>query len=282
MRKLIILFLCTGIVTAQEFSFTLNFEDALGNTDSLVIGYDNNGTDGIDPAFGEVNIISVPYNSGIDVRISDEWENRTLLSIAPTYHTKKQIYAKGCPSSFTIQTIDIVTDNWPVTATWDNNLFNDTCRAGSVFTSINPGGWWDTASPSNLYQARLLLINEATFTSNHEGSFNENYSYMNDDGDIIPVYWTTFGDESIVLNTENFEKTNFKMTPNPTSDSLKFSLNNSQNNISNIHLYDESGRKIKIELVDNSINVQHLKSGIYFVKLQFDNGQILVEKFIKE
>ncbi len=78
MKNFIILFLCTGILIAQEFSFTLNFEDALGNTDSLIIGYDNNGTDGIDAAFGEVNIISVPYNSGIDVRISDEWWNRTL------------------------------------------------------------------------------------------------------------------------------------------------------------------------------------------------------------
>lgn len=61
--------LCTTSLFAQEeFSFELFLEDASGNNDTLVLGYDLNGSTGIDPAFNEVNIISQQYNSGLDVR----------------------------------------------------------------------------------------------------------------------------------------------------------------------------------------------------------------------
>ena len=37
----------------ESFGFTLNFEDAAGNKDQLILGYDEEATIGIDPEFGE-------------------------------------------------------------------------------------------------------------------------------------------------------------------------------------------------------------------------------------
>ncbi len=41
----------------EEFSFTLYFEDAIGNKDSLILGYDELATNGEDEEFGEENVI---------------------------------------------------------------------------------------------------------------------------------------------------------------------------------------------------------------------------------
>lgn len=49
--------------SGQTFSFPMYFSDALGNKNTLVIGYDINASYGIDSAFGEENIITEPMDS---------------------------------------------------------------------------------------------------------------------------------------------------------------------------------------------------------------------------
>ena len=280
MKNLLLLLILInyGFLTAQEFSFEIFFEDTAGNQDSIIIGYDDAATFGIDGAFGEINIINLPYNTGLDVRISDEWFNREN-SIPPTFHTKKQIYNKACPNGFLIPVIDIVTDNWPVTASWDNSLFDNDCRYGSVFTSINPGGWWDTGSPSNLYRVVLSEINEVTFTSNYDGDFNPGYAYMNDNGDIIPVYWQTFGDRSILNVPENFES-DITVFPNPTNDFLYYDIQDAL--IAEISIYNINGRKLNVPQINNSIDLEILANGIYFIEFSFKDNRKEMRKIIKQ
>lgn len=281
MKNLLFLLILVNysFLTAQEFSFEIIFEDSAGNKDSIIIGYDEAATFGIDSSFGEINIINIPYSAGLDVRISDEWRKRES-SNQPTFHTKKQIYQKACPNNFNIPVIDIVTDNWPVTATWDNSLFNDMCRNGSVFTSINPGGWWDTGSPSNLYRVVLSEINEATFTSNYDGNFNPAYAYMNDNGDIVPVYWQTFGNRTILSTSENYE-TDIKIFPNPTNDLLHYEIDNTEL-ISEINIYDLNGRKQNRQHSDNSLDLKMLSSGIYFIEFLFKENRKEMRQIIKQ
>ena len=276
----LIILVNSGVLTAQEFSFELFFEDAAGNQDSIILGYDDAATFGVDSTFGETNIISMPYNSGLDVRISDEWINR-MNSVPPTFHVKKQIYNKACPSSFSIPVIDIVTDNWPVTATWDDSLFDNPCRNGSVFTSINPGGWWDTGSPSDLYRIVLGQVNQVTFTSNYDGSYNENYAYINDNSDIIPVYWQTFGDESIILGISENDKTDLKIFPNPANDVLNYQINSFQI-VSKIKIFDINGRKQNTSHSGNSLDLMNLVSGIYFIEFSFSNNTKEIRQIIKK
>ncbi|WP_042491774.1 T9SS type A sorting domain-containing protein [Aequorivita sublithincola] len=153
------------------------------------------------------------------------------------------------------------------------------CRNGSVFTSINPGGWWDTGSPSNLYRVILSEINEATFTSNYDGSFNPASAYMNDNGDIIPVYWQTFGDRIVLSTSQNYE-TNIKIFPNPTNDFLYYEIDNPEL-ISEINIYDLNGEKQNSQHSDNSLNLKMLTSGIYFVEFLFKDNRKEIQQIIK-
>jgi len=50
---------------AQQFAYTMTFIDTAGDTDRILLGYDLAATDSIDSAFGELNIITQPYNAGL-------------------------------------------------------------------------------------------------------------------------------------------------------------------------------------------------------------------------
>lgn len=288
----IILFLFLSYFSfAQEFSVELFFQDAAGNQDSIILGYDDNATNGIDSAFGETNIISTSYNAGLDVRISDENKARTTYPnpISPTYHTKKQIFQKNCPTSFSIQAIDIVTDNWPVTLTWDSSLFDDSCRNGTVFTSINPGGWWDTSSPSaytsGFWRVELFNQNQVIFDDNtyYPSASTTNYSYMSDNNRVVSVFWFAFGNESQLLSTKDDKLSNVVIYPNPTLNEVKIDLGTMNLEVQTIELLDMNGKRSKITLDKNNvIRLKNYKNGIYFVSIQFKNGQTLMKKIIKE
>ncbi|WP_047546561.1 T9SS type A sorting domain-containing protein [Psychroserpens sp. Hel_I_66] len=275
----------------QEFSIELFFEDSAGNQDSIILGYDDNATDDIDNSFNETNIITIPYNSGLDVRISDELQARTTYPnpIPATYHTKTQIFQKNCPTNFSIQSIDIVTNNWPVSVTWNNLLFDDECRNGSVFTSINPGGWWDTGSPSEFssgfYRVQLFNENSVTFDDNTEYpeyANNENYAYLTDDNTVVSVFWFTFGNESLLLNVEEYNLPKLSIYPNPTDSKVTFDINTTSLEIEHVELFDITGKVSKIKLDNDSINLEKFENGVYFVRLIFKNGNTLLKRIIKK
>ncbi len=268
----------------QEFSFQMFFEDAIGNKDTLIFGYDINGTDTIDTPFGETNIISLPLDTGLDVRITNEFYNRCFLSIPGTFHTKNQIIQKNCNSGFSIINVDILTNNWPVTASWDSALFNDTCRIGSFLTSIAPGGWWDTGSPSNLDRIVLIGISQKTFNSNYNSSSSYNlscdgYSYINSNNDTIPTFWQLFGDSTILIYSINEIKMSgyLDVFPNPTSGII----NIESFDVIKIEVFDVTGKLIKSNVNKNSIDISNQPNGIYFVKCKENKKEVIYRKIVK-
>lgn len=275
-------FLAFSFLTfGQQFSFPIYFHDAIGNKDTLILGYDINGTDSIDAAFGEINIISKPLNTTLDVRITDEWIKR-LYSSTGTFHTKKLIVKNYCGSSFSISEIDISTKHWPVTASWDSSLFNDICRNGSVFTSINPGGWWDTGSPSDLWRTELRNTNQVTFTSNNPSGYNNAYAYINNAGDTIPVFWQTFGDSTLLLmGIKEIENLNvFQIYPNPAINYI--TIQSPQN--STIDILNIQGQTIlqrPLQQGKTDINISDLVKGVYILRL-LSNDKMEVVRIVKE
>ncbi len=283
----LILFITSSyIVNGQQFSFQMFFTDAVGNKDTITLGYDIAATDSIDVSLGEVNIISIPHKAELDVRISNEWYNRTWLGVPGTYHTKRQIIDYSCMnfSYSNIQTVDILTKNWPVTVTWDNSLFKDSCKLGSVFTSVNPGGWWDTTSPSNLYQQIMSMNDSATFTSNASNWYNENYSYIHD-SDTIPVFWQAIAPEWILKTTisEHAQpQLSVKAYPNPFSQQLTFSLSDdAQTTVSVCSLLGQQEWQYTFTNTI-TIDTNHLEEGIYYYMLQNDKGIIKTGKIVKK
>lgn len=270
----------------QQFSFQMFFTDAVGNKDTITLGYDLLATDSIDSYFGEVNIIKQPLKTTLDVRITNEWENRIFHYKSETFHAKKQITSYDC-KSFNynhIQTIDIHTKHWPVTATWNNTIFNDACRNGSVFTSINPGGWWDTGSPSSLYGAILADNSSVTFSSNVGSSYNSNYSYIKDK-DTIPVFWLAIADISI-LNTSVNEISNSKKVlnvfPNPASEKISIKVPPQFGTVNRTTIFSSVGQMVLTTKIINDINIAQLAKGIYFVEVTNEKGEKLWARTVKE
>lgn len=175
-------------LNAQEFSFEIYFEDAAGNRDTITLGFDPSGRDGIDVQFGEVNIIDVPLKSTLDVRITDEWDNRFIHNTPGTYHTKTQIIQKQeCGVDFSINSIDIHTKNWPVTASWDSSLFTDPCLEAKNTFSANPlqyghfrndGGqvitYFYNTNPPIYYTPRLVVPVFVTAVNNCPSNYGGN------------------------------------------------------------------------------------------------------------
>lgn len=84
-----------------------------------------------------------------------------------------------------------------------------------------------------------------------------------------------------VLSSENFNKSNFLIYPNPVKDILKIqNINNLQ--INKISVFDVFGKKILEENQNTtSINIQNIQSGLYFLEIESD-GKTSLNKFIKQ
>ncbi len=282
MRKLntlLFLLLFSQYISGQEFSFKMYFEDAIGNKDTLTIGYDINGTETIDSEFEEINIISIPLDTSFDVRISDEWQNRLYQNIPGTFHTKKQIIEKKeCGIWYSLNSIDIFTNNWPVTVQWDSTLFIDTCLNGSLFTSVMPGGWWDTGG----FRKVLVGSNSMTFAPNYP-YHDDYYGYINENNDTIDVFWQTFGDSTIlILGTEELvSNKNFKIYPNPTINNITIQFIDQDLKIENIQVLNINGKSQPITVTDKNIDLAKIPNGLYFIQLTFSNGETITKKIIK-
>jgi hypothetical protein len=77
------------------------------------------------------------------------------------------------------------------------------------------------------------------------------------------------------LSLDNYKNEKIKIYPNPTSE--KLFLNSSED--SNLKIYNSLGQLIFKINSSNIIDVSHLKSGVYFVKI-FDGAEIFSKKFI--
>ncbi|MFK5857285.1 MAG: T9SS type A sorting domain-containing protein [Bacteroidota bacterium] len=279
LKIIIIILITTHLAVGQKFSFQMYFEDAIGNKDTLTIGFDINGTDTIDTEFGEVNIISIPIDTALDVRISNEWQNRLYQNIPGTFHTKKQIIKKKeCGIWYSLNSIDIITNNWPVYVRWDSTLFSDTCLNGSLFTSVMPGGWWDTGG----FREVLIGSNSLSFEPNYP-YYDDYYGYINDNNDTIDVFWQTFGDSTLITTAinETIDREKIKIFPNPTSKNITIENISQTLRIDEIKIVDINSKKQPISMTGKNIDLTGLPAGVYFIQLLMSNGHTLTKKIIK-
>jgi len=286
MKNTLILTLIIYANTAfgQLFSFQMFFSDAVGNRDTITLGYDSAATDSIDSTFGEINIIATPLDTALDVRITNEWKNRFNFHQPGTFHTKRQIYYYECPmhSYSHVADIDISTKHWPVTATWNDTLFNDACRRGSAFSSF--AVMWDVIGPSNLGRQVLHANHSVTFSSNLSHTYEPWFSYINITGDTIPVFWQVFGDSNILsIGIEELPRVadDIIVSPNPSADFTSIDMLGATNEVVSIEFYNSMGQIVLIANHTQHIDVSILKSGIYLVRLTTFSGLSSLIRFQK-
>ena len=265
-------------VKAQQFSFQMYFKDAIGNRDTLTLGYDTAATKIIDAAFGEVNIIGVPLDSIFEVRITDEsvWGGQQQ----GTFHTKKQITYYNCDSPlYNIQSIDIKAKHWPVTATWNKAIFNDSCRDWSYFSSFIG----DLGGSSNLGMARLANKDSVIFTTNADPGWFGFFYYVNNANDTISVFLQSFADSITAIQSLNeLAKTKgIKVFPNPSTNSISVSLDENFAASNTICLYNIYGQLVLSTSQKENIDVANLPTGLYLVRVADKYGRTQTVKFQK-
>ncbi len=75
-----------------------------------------------------------------------------------------------------------------------------------------------------------------------------------------------------VLSTDSFFKNNFAVSPNPASDVVNIT-NNATSTITSIQLTDMNGRTVKeVKGKVDQINISELNAGVYFLKINSNQG----------
>ena len=87
---------------------------------------------------------------------------------------------------------------------------------------------------------------------------------------------------SCYINDEKFSKS-ILISQNPAKDFIKLKIKQQEIIVSNISIFDFSGRKlISTNNSINKIDISSLSSGIYFLQVETSKGLILKKKIIKE
>lgn len=264
-----------NLLFSQEFQFDLYFEDSKGNRDTVTIGIAEDATLGIDAAYGEINIFGEPLNADIDVRLSNR-ENVLYRNEPPTYvQSKKQVYRIG----YEILTFEIYSSNFPIKCYWEEDYFKSNDEFRLWMTSHIPGGWFDVGGGgSDLF---YLVFKEETsprsFSSQLGLGLNEDYSYLNENGDSISLFWLGNGFMGTPIREIDGEQITIDIFPNPTRNQITIK---SDQKINQLQLFDVSGKLIRSSS-RTTFDISDFTKGVYFLTVYFDNGNVIVEKVLK-
>ncbi len=281
--------LLSSSLFAQQFSFPLYFEDALGNKDTLVFGYDNTATDSIDANFGEIDIKNSPYDSSFEARITACYPDMLhcfVNSFDPSaYHLKKQIHQNKCAllHQFVVYSIYLKGSHFPITVSWNDALFSDSCNIKSLITDWTPGGWFDAGCGNFPNQGPYFLnfTSSVTFDRTHEqfiSPFNSN--------DTINVLYFTLASYSFLSGLNDFltqsRSEAISVVPNPSTNYIQISKRTEENTFSNFRIYKNNQLRYATKSLtsSNRIDVSLFESGLYYFECFDSNGHHQRGKFI--
>lgn len=180
------------------------------------------------------------------------------------------------------------------------NTGNKIFTTGSVRCDFTPCNGSYGISKKNSDGTPDLSFNTTGTYSYRFGPVSDDFSstfYIHDDGKILLAGYTVNNGNVGVpstpglgliritnspLNTEDFDESKmFKIYPNPTNSNFYID-NYLEKRIDKIEIMDCNGKQVDFmfDEVSNSINVEDLQSGIYFVKITYEN-KTCVNKLIK-
>ncbi|WP_298419443.1 M43 family zinc metalloprotease [uncultured Kordia sp.] len=161
----------------------------------------------------------------------------------------------------------------------DFNTYTDTDKYAYKHYSIPIGQLYNGTAQYLFFSADNDNFNEAWTSGNNYpggGSYNNGTSFYRN----VKIY------ENTVLSTVEFPELNtqISMYPNPVQNEITFSTTNGVV-LKSISIVDMNGKAIKtISLknqVQNTVAIDDLSSGVYFVNIRSDKGEIATKKLIK-
>jgi hypothetical protein len=182
-----------------------------------------------------------------------------------------------------------ITENHNIRVTFAIDTFIIIATAGTGGT-ITPNGkivvnYGDSLTfhfnPVEGYSVSLLLVDSVNLpVSNDDWTYTFNFIVANRSIHVDFIYTDGIAETQCIVSYP-------KIYPNPTTGQLI--IDNGQLTIDNVEIYDVFGRKIvnyQLSIVNyqlsivNSIDISHLPNGIYFLRIQTNDG-VLTKKLIK-
>ena len=209
--------LCWGQKT-PEFKAKFLFTDKLGNKDTIVVGHDKTGSLNICPQFGEVDISDKPFNKMLDVRITSKNE----------YDTKSKVvdFTKCSKNEKLKFWILLRSSNFPVTMTWDNSLFQDSCYKSSLFTrtslTLLYGGNIISDPTLRFLKDNGSLVIDQKYINVFNKYNNYTIAAMNDNTQdtVQRFYMVISKNQSTVSTIDNIFNNKIEIVPNPVTSDL--------------------------------------------------------------
>lgn len=252
----------TGLLAAYDFE---------GLTNSTVIDNSGNGNNGTIINFGSQSLqngvtqCEMPCpTSSIDVQATCDtsftWIDGVTYFANNNTATHVLMNAGGCDS--------IITLNLTITA-----INTGVTQANETLTSQETGAtyqWIDCNDNSPIAGAT-----NASFTATSNGSYAVKVTKSSCTETSTCYSVTTLG-------VENLSAKSYKLYPNPVTDVLKIE---SQENVQQVSLYSITGQLL-ITITPQSnmieVDVAPFVSGIYILKIQNNNGNIIINRVVKK
>jgi hypothetical protein len=277
----------------------------MGNADTLMVGLAPNITDGINTELGEVPNMT-PFDSILDVRggifLNDPSRDSLIL-------TNRLISVVEEPGMYSGQTcyrlaermfIFIRAKHQPVTIRWEKNEWAGECTAASWITtnaiSETTTSWWaiqDEGSyrcmaqdsqvvwslPKPLPDGSEIWRTSGWYTVHAlQGGGMDTIPCVQ----IVPRYRLFFDTPCRISDVEgeNYQPVYTTILPNPTADIIRI---NTEQNIRRVWIFNGENWNLLPEerQFQNEYNVSHMPTGLYAVKVMFEDGNFGISRFVK-
>ncbi|TAK32830.1 MAG: T9SS type A sorting domain-containing protein [Saprospiraceae bacterium] len=299
MKSLTLIFaICwASILSAQQPQFIMPiwFEDAVGNKDTIWVGGDPSASSqNLNPQFGEVAIDS-PFDSIFEVRaVHDDDQDWVTSKVIIEHHDSPgQCYL---PHS----RIMINSKNQPVKISWDTMqlITNYPCN---INTFLSPDVYIFVLQ--HWYEARIIYCMmtrsfiEVDFDySEYPGIdpselLNHNFGVEGQGIKNLPGLWFAGRWDApycytLLPTIENKDDAEapVSITPNPVKN-IATIYSSSYQTIEEIKIYNAAGQFLSTYKADDAhyeLSLNNYRPGLYFIKVEFDNGKSYCSKIVKE
>jgi len=275
---------------APMFEMPLYFEDAVGNKDTLIVGYDTAASSqNLNLQFGE-ELIDFPFDSVFEVR-AIHWDDDDLATSKKIieWHT---INGPDVPCSGSTGPNIIISAQYPpVTIRYDSTLFGSgSCRENAILSPdwgiYTLQYWWDA------YHYCLRNTSEITdsLLDNFGGArFIEELEVEGQGIQELPGFFLTFWgwgpcNDFMIGTEEHLEAAWGEASPNPANDWVNIKIPKSFK-VAGTALFDAVGRWVECPVFfqgsEAQVDVKALNRGLYFLVATGTDGRRVQFKFLK-
>ncbi len=265
-----------------DFEFYLYITDAMGNRDSILLGYANNTNISYSDYGTDLGISA--FNDTLEIRSIDwGW-------IPDTYgRSWKKAYSywacNPAPQRSSRTAIAFSAMYPPVELSWDVSLFADNCRDNSVITTsimqLQHPHFDDALHHTMSSQGFMSLTLDTALSASYSYPTTIYPNQIMQSGAVDSLYFVfmTFANDSLTINVDKTKATGIKIYPTISNSFINISIDNSMQ--PEVLIYNLQGQVLqRKENEVQQLDISSLAAGVYIVEVR--NGKDrLMQRVVK-